>query len=113
MNEYVHYVYDLTKQFPTDERFGVISQFRRAAMSIILNYIEGFARRRASVMLVFYEQAYGSLHESLYCFEFALARGWLTDEQYKNGTKLGDEIGAMLWSEMQSTERRVAAKSIR
>lgn len=39
MDEYVHLVYKLTKKFPKDELFGVTSQLRRSALSVILNYI--------------------------------------------------------------------------
>ncbi|MFH1111802.1 MAG: four helix bundle protein [Patescibacteria group bacterium] len=45
MDEYVHAVYVLTKSFPKDELYGVTSQLRRAALSVILNYIEGYARK--------------------------------------------------------------------
>ena len=42
MDSYVYLVYRLTKQFPRDELYGIVSQLRRAALSVILNYIEGF-----------------------------------------------------------------------
>ena len=44
MDEYVHLVYKLTRKFPKEELYGTTSQLRRAALSVILNYIEGFAR---------------------------------------------------------------------
>ena len=44
MDEYVHVVYKLTRKFPKEEIYGVTSQLRRAALSVILNYIEGYAR---------------------------------------------------------------------
>jgi len=49
MDEYAHFVYKLTKSFPREEVYGVVSQLRRAALSVILNYIEGFARQRKAV----------------------------------------------------------------
>ena len=45
MDKYVNRVYDFTVSFPRDELFGVTSQIRRSSLSIILNYIEGYARR--------------------------------------------------------------------
>ncbi|MBI4653213.1 four helix bundle protein [Candidatus Kuenenbacteria bacterium] len=39
-------VYKITKKFPKDELYGVTSQIRRSSLSIILNYIEGYARRK-------------------------------------------------------------------
>jgi four helix bundle protein len=46
MDEYKHFVYSLSRKFPKDELYGVTSQLRRATLSVMLNYIEGFARRR-------------------------------------------------------------------
>jgi len=45
IHEYVRQVYNVTKNFPKNELYGVVSQLRRAAVSVILNYIEGYARR--------------------------------------------------------------------
>ena len=46
MDEYVHLVYRLTKKFPKEELFGVVSQLRRSALSVILNYIEGYRAKK-------------------------------------------------------------------
>jgi len=46
MNEYVHFVYKITRSFPKEELYGTTSQLRRSALSVVLNYIEGFARRK-------------------------------------------------------------------
>jgi len=64
MDKYVHSVYRVTGDFPKSELYGVISQLRRSALSVILNYIEGYARRKPLVRLNFLETSYGSLKES-------------------------------------------------
>ncbi|MEO0076306.1 MAG: four helix bundle protein [candidate division WOR-3 bacterium] len=74
MDEYVHFIYHLSRKFPKDELYGVTSQIRRATLSIILNFIEGFARRRKSVQLNFFEISYGSLKESKYSLYLSFAK---------------------------------------
>ena len=105
MDEFVHLVYGLTKQFPKEELYGVTSQLRRAAISVILNYIEGFARKRRLVKINFFETSYGSLQESKYLLEFASRNGWIKDvSDYKSATALAEEVGAMLWKTIEGLE---------
>lgn len=107
MDEYVHYTYNITKKFPTEERYSSADQLRRAALSVILNYIEGYSRRRKKVQLTFYETAYGSLSESRYLYYFALKETWITKEEYYYAVGIADEIGAMLWSEISTIEKQI------
>lgn len=97
MDEYAHRVYAVTRKFPREELFGTTSQLRRAAISVMLNYIEGYARQRSKVHKNFLETAYGSLKESQYLLEFGLAEGYIAQKDYEEVAGLADEIGAMLW----------------
>lgn len=56
-------IYKLTRQFPEDEKFGIISQFRRAAVSVPLNISEGAARKGDKEFKHFLNIALGSLSE--------------------------------------------------
>ena len=60
------WIYKITKTFPSDERFGLISQMRRSAQSIPMNIAEGNAKRSAKDHAHFLEIALGSLEE-LHC----------------------------------------------
>lgn len=102
IKDYVHYCYRLAKQFPRDELFGAMSQIKRASLSILLNYTEGFTRIKVKVQSNFFETAYGSLHESLIILDFVNEEGWITKVQNDQAKKMADEIGAMLWSEIES-----------
>lgn len=106
IDEYVHFIYKVTKSFPKEEIYGVTSQIRRAALSIMLNYIEGFARRRPKVHLNFLETAYGSLKESKYLLHFSLKEKYLSETDYKRGIQMAEEIGAMLWRTIESVENK-------
>ena len=97
MDKYVHLVYALTKSFPREELYGVTSQLRRASLSVILNYIEGYARGREKVHKNFLEISYGSLKESKYLLHFSLMEKYILKEDYKKAIKSAENIGAMLW----------------
>lgn len=56
-------VYKATRQFPTDERYGLTDQIRRAAVSITSNIAEGFSRQGIKEKLQFYYMSKGSLTE--------------------------------------------------
>ena len=105
MDEFVHLVYRITKDFPKSELYGATSQLRRAALSVILNYIEGYARKKHLVKINFFETAYGSLQESKSLLEFALKEHWLQESDYKAVSQLTEEIGAMLWRTLDGLSR--------
>ncbi|OGF26979.1 hypothetical protein A2331_02675 [Candidatus Falkowbacteria bacterium RIFOXYB2_FULL_34_18] len=102
MDEYAHYIYKITKKFPKEEIYGITSQLRRSSLSIILNYIEGFARKRSAVKKNFWETSYGSLQESKYLVHFSLIENLITKKEYQKASKLSKEIGAMLWKAIEA-----------
>lgn len=97
MDEFVNEVYKCTKTFPKDEIYGLTSQLRRAVLSIILNYIEGYARQRKRVLKNFLEISYGSLKETIYLIYFSYKQEYIPREKYQVLTKMSDRIGAMTW----------------
>lgn len=105
MDKFVHFVYQITNNFPKEELYGTTSQIRRASLSIILNYLEGFARRRPAVQLNFMEISYGSLKEAKYLIYFSKKEDWINDENHIRGMKMAEEIGAMLWTEIESLDK--------
>lgn len=61
-------VYRATQTFPTEEKFGLVSQMRRAAVSVPANIAEGFKRRGKPDKRHFYNMAQSSLEELRYYF---------------------------------------------
>lgn len=66
VHELVLLVYRLTLGFPPDERFGLTSQIRRAAVSVAANIAEGFSKRGKADKAHFFNTAQGSLEEVHY-----------------------------------------------
>jgi len=102
MDAYAHLIYRLTKKFPKDEMYGIVSQLRRSSLSVILNYIEGYARVRDKVHKNFLEISYGSLKESKYLLHFSFVEKYIPTKEYNDAMKLAEEIGAMLWGIMKN-----------
>lgn len=87
-------VYPTTKAFPSEEKFGLTSQTRRAAVSVPANIAEGFKRHGKPDKRRFYNIAQGSLEELRYCFILCRDLGYNLDS-----TELADQadhIGRML-----------------
>ncbi len=74
--ELVVAVYDLTRSFPPEERYGLVNQMRRAAVSIPSNIAEGNARESSKEYLKHLSIAQGSLAELQTQLEIALRLGF-------------------------------------
>jgi four helix bundle protein len=61
--ELVKLLYQLTRELPSDEKFGLVNQLRRASVSIPSNIAEGFGRKTQKERIQFFVIAYGSALE--------------------------------------------------
>jgi four helix bundle protein len=73
-------IYQLTRAFPADERFGLTAQMRRAAVSVPSNIAEGHARRTTGECIQFISIAEGSLAELDTQLVIAIRLGDASDE---------------------------------
>lgn len=78
---FVDAIYQITKSWPKDETFGMISQLRRAAVSIALNIAEGTSRTKKDFRH-FLDLAKGSCFECVAILSIAKSRKYITNEQY-------------------------------
>jgi len=89
-------VYELTKAFPAEEKFGLISQMRRAAVSIASNIAEGAARHSATDYARFLTMAIGSLSELDTQLELARRLGYCSDDRFRELDEKQASINRML-----------------
>lgn len=87
-------IYRVTAQFPADEKFGLVSQMRRAAVSVPANIAEGFKKRSGKDKANFYNIAQGSLEELRYDLILARDLGYATETEPL--AAITEEIGRML-----------------
>src|SRR5215470_12002532 len=76
-------VYELTRSFPSEERFGLTNQMRRAAVSISSNIAEGCSRSSRADYARFVEIASGSLYEVVSQATVGRNRRYLDEAEYK------------------------------
>ncbi len=89
-------IYRATSQFPSDERFGLTSQMRRAAVSISSNIAEGSSRSSDADFGRFVEIAYGSLMEVVSQAMIASDQSYLNDDELQQIYAAAEELGRML-----------------
>ena len=89
-------VYDATKGFPADERFGLTSQLRRSANSIAANIAEGCGRGSDRDYVRFLEIGYGSLMETVSHLEVARRMTFLDEARFQQLYEQAGRVGRML-----------------
>ena len=94
-------LYRETNGFPTDEKFGLVSQIRRSAVSIPSNIAEGFGRHATNDYLRFLQISMGSLFELETQIEISRNLGYLNKDEFEILDSSCREIERMLSSLIQ------------
>jgi len=98
--DFLKVIYVVSKDFPNDERFGLLSQIRRAALSIMLNIAEGSSRGSDKDFIRFLRISYGSLLEVVSCCYGALDQPYISqnrfDYVYEKSHLVAKKINALL-----------------
>jgi four helix bundle protein len=89
-------VYAGSRAFPADERFGLTSQMRRAAVSVSANIAEGSGRSSNKDFARFIEIAYGSLMEVLSQAHVARNQSFLSEDLMADLAQRAEELARML-----------------
>jgi four helix bundle protein len=104
-------VYEVTRSLPMEERFGLQSQLRRAAISVVANLVEGSARRSQREYLHFVGIAVGSASETRYLLNLAERLGYVLNtsdlrERYRRVIRAMQSLTTNLSSKPPRPEAR-------
>jgi four helix bundle protein len=89
-------VYAATEGFPRSEQFGLVSQIRRAAVSVPSNIAEGRGRASAKSFALFLSQARGSIYELQTQVELAGDPGYIGKDRAQSVLSEAAEIASMI-----------------
>jgi four helix bundle protein len=95
-------VYQHTATFPKQEAYGLVSQIRRAAVSVPTNIVEGCARKSQAEYAHFLNQAFGSLREVGYLLDLSRRLGFLAADSFRPLHELYDEAARTLSALLRS-----------
>jgi four helix bundle protein len=100
----VKQVYAITRRFPEDERFGIVTQLRRAAVSVPTNIAEGAKRIHGKEYARFLNVAEASLAETQYLLLLSSELGYVSPALFSTRDAEIEEISRMLFSLRQKVD---------
>lgn len=101
----VLFIYGITKTFPSEERYGLTSQIRRAAISAPTNIAEGCAKFTQKDFANYLQHAFGSMQEVQYLFYLSFELKYLDLNEYKILENDISEVKAMLMGLIQKVRK--------
>jgi four helix bundle protein len=107
-------IFELTRTFPTEEKYGLTSQIRRSSRSVCLNLREAWAKRRYEAHFISkLSDCDGENSETDSSLDFALECHYITVEQHKELTGRCSNIGKMLGRMIQKSATFCLASDLR
>jgi four helix bundle protein len=104
--EFVKEIYKVTKRFPGDEKFALVDQLRRAAISIPSNISEGSSRKSSRDFSHFLNIAVGSLNEVITQLGIAQMLNYINEKEFQQLEEKASRIHMMLLKLRSSINNR-------
>lgn len=98
-------VYEITKTFPIEERFGLTLQIRKSSSSVPTNIAEGHKKKSRKEYLHFLNTADCSLEETKYQLILSKDLKYLKENDFERLFDLSEEVGRMLFSLQKSLDK--------
>ena len=105
--DFVVDIYKITDGFPKEEKFGLTSQIRRAAVSVPANIAEGAARQSQKEFAHFLSIAQGSASELETELLIAHRLGYLSESRYHELRSILERVGRLITGLAQHLKRRI------
>jgi len=105
-------IYHVTKEFPSEEKYGLVAQMRRCSVSISSNLAEGSSRKSMKDQAHFTQIAYGSLMELLNQLIISADLGFMTESQLielrPKIEEIGNKLNAFRNSQLSKTNNQIS-----
>lgn len=98
-------IYQMTEKFPKHEQYGLVSQLRRCAVSIVSNIAEGYQRQHTGEYVQFLSIAFGSCAELDTQLILSKDLRYSASEEFERSSSLLNEINKMLYSLMKKIKQ--------
>lgn len=105
-------VYALTKSFPQEEKFGIVNQLNRAAVSIPSNVAEGWGRESSKNYLQFLKIARGSVMETETLLVISKNLNFISDSQFLSITQEIEEVSKILQGLINSIQQKIKLQTV-
>jgi len=109
-HDLVLYTYKITKKLPREESFVLVTQMRRAAISVACNIVEGHRRLSVKESLKFYNISSASLEELKYQFLICRDLFYFDKNEYEKSISLSELVGSSLFKWIESQKNNAGIK---
>jgi four helix bundle protein len=106
--ELVLLVYKTTKKYPREEQFSLVSQMRRAAISILANIVDGYSRDSTKEYVRFINISIGSATELRVFIEISRELGYINSKSQIEMDRLLDEVMKLLYSYRKTLRKKLS-----
>jgi len=102
-------IYRLTERYPKSERFGIVSQLRRASASVPANIAQGYGRRTTKELLRSLQIASGEMEETRYFLILSRDLGYVVQPDFERACGLCDSAGQLINALGRSLKRQITS----
>ena len=108
-------IYRLTQTYPSEEKFGLVSQINRAAISVVSNLAEGSGRASRKDQAHFTQISYGSLMELACQLEISKELGFIEEDSWNALNEkmkiVADKLSALRRSQLSRHDKALKVES--